>query len=43
VPAVEQARCTRVTAHMLPKWGLIRPDSHLAYSGAPENVAGRRT
>ena len=36
-------RCTRVTAHMLPKWGLIRPDGHLAYSGAPENVAGRRT
>jgi hypothetical protein len=28
---------------MLPKWGLIRPDGHLAYSGAPENVAGRRT
>jgi hypothetical protein len=42
VPAAEQALHACYGAHAPRVW-LIRPDGHLAYSGAPEDVAGRRT
>ena len=42
VTAAEQALHACYCAHAPRVW-LIRPDGHLAYSGAPEDVAGRRT
>jgi hypothetical protein len=42
VPAAEQALHACYFAHAPQVW-LIRPDGHLAYPGAPEDVAGRRT